>query len=299
MTDLGARPRRPGPTVRTRVTELDEGTGEDGRGREDRLATEEPLEIRVAWPGSPAQRVWVTMRTPGHDFELAAGFLHAEGVLEPAWVAGIRYCGTGSPLESEFNVVSVETGGRAPAPQARLGSISSSCGVCGTEAIETLTERLRVLPPHEPWDPELLVSLPDRLRHSQPLFDATGAVHAAAAVDRGGRVLVAREDIGRHNAVDKVTGRLLLDGRLPATGLALVVSGRASFEMVQKAWAGGYTALVAVSAPSALAVTTARRAGLTLVGFARHGRAKFYSPAELVDGRPTMSSSVAGPKPGD
>lgn len=234
-----------------------------------------------------------TMRTPGHDFELAAGFLLAEGLIEPSWVTGIRYCGTGSAAGSEFNVVSVETGGRAPAPTPRLGSNSSSCGVCGVEAIETLTERLRVLPSHEPWDPELLVSLPDRLRVTQDLFAATGAVHAAAAIDRQGRVVVAREDIGRHNAVDKVTGRLLLDRGLPAPGpvsdpacdLALVVSGRASFEMVQKAWSGGYTALVAVSAPSALAVSTARRAGLTLVGFARGERATFYSPAELVDRR--------------
>ena len=116
-------------------------------GREpDELVVEEPLTIRL-----DDHQVSSTMRTPGHDFELAAGFLHAEGVLEPEWVTGIRYCGTGSPVDSEFNVVSVETGGRAPEPAARLGSISSSCGVCGTEAIETLTERLRVLPAYEPW----------------------------------------------------------------------------------------------------------------------------------------------------
>ena len=247
-------------------------------GREpDELVVEEPLTIRL-----DDHQVSSTMRTPGHDFELAVGFLQAEGVLEPQWVSGIRYCGTGSPVESEFNVVSVETGGRAPAPAARMGSISSSCGVCGTEAIESLTERLRVLPAYEPWDPKLLATMPDLLRENQPLFDVTGAVHAAAAVDRTGRLQVVREDIGRHNAVDKVAGRLLLDGRLPVNDLALVVSGRASFEMAQKAWAAGYTALVAVSAPSALAVTTARRAGLTLVGFTRNGQAKFYSPDRLV-----------------
>lgn len=223
-----------------------------------------------------------TMRTPGHDFELAVGFLHAEGVLEPDWVSGIRYCGTGSPVESEFNAVSVETGGRAPEPKARLGSISSSCGVCGSEAIEELTDRLRVLPSYEPWDPALLVAMPDLLRARQPVFDSTGSVHGAAAVDRTGTVVVAREDIGRHNAVDKVTGRLLLDGLLPANDMALVVSGRASFEMAQKAWAGGYTALVSVSGPSALAVTTARRAGLTMVGFSRNDQANFYSPDELI-----------------
>ncbi|MEM9563151.1 MAG: formate dehydrogenase accessory sulfurtransferase FdhD [Actinomycetota bacterium] len=266
---------------------FDDGIG----GREpDELVVEEPMTIRL-----DDQPVASTMRTPGHDFELAAGFLLAEGMIEPGWITGIRYCGTGSAVESEFNVVSVETGGRAPTPTPRLGSISASCGLCGSEAIEGLTERLRVLPAYEPWDLELLVALPDQLRAAQTLFDATGAVHAAAAFDRSGRLLVTREDIGRHNAVDKVTGRLLLDGKLPsanadavpagavAPDLALVVSGRASFEMVQKAWVGGYTALVAVSAPSALAVTTARRAGLTVVGFARGTTATIYSPAELVD----------------
>jgi FdhD protein len=296
--------------VRSRTTSVftrrfDDSSGDGLGGRKpDELVVEEPLTIRL-----DDHQVSSTMRTPGHDFELAVGFLHAEGVLEPEWVTAIRYCGTGSPVDSEFNVVSVETGGRAPEPTARMGSISSSCGVCGTEAIEELTERLRVLPAYEPWDPRLLATMPDLLRDQQPLFDATGAVHAAAAVDRNGTVLVAREDIGRHNAVDKVAGRLLLDGRLPRTDpappdakgdggvgrgghdggggaisndLALVVSGRASFEMAQKAWAAGYTALVAVSAPSALAVTTARRAGLTLVGFTRNGQANFYSPDSVV-----------------
>jgi FdhD protein len=248
------------------------------QGREpDELVVEEPMTIHL-----DGEVVSSTMRTPGHDFELAVGFLQTEGLVEPGMVQGIRYCGTGSAVDSEFNVVTVETGGRAGPVTARLGSTTSSCGICGTEAIESLTERLRVLPSYEPWDLELLVGLPERLRADQPLFDATGAVHAAAAIGRDGRPLVVREDIGRHNAVDKVIGRLLLDGDLPATDLALVVSGRASFEMVQKAWSAGFTALVAVSAPSALAVATARRAGLTVLGFARPGQAKLYSPAELV-----------------
>jgi FdhD protein len=247
-------------------------------GREpDEVVVEEPLAI---WLDDT--QVSSTMRTPGHDFELAAGFLFTEGVLDGAAVTGIRYCGTGAPVESDFNVVTVETGGRAPVPVPRLGSTSSSCGLCGSEAIAELTERLHVLAPYERWDAGLLLGLPDGLRASQPLFDSTGAVHGAAAVDRAGRVVVAREDIGRHNAVDKIIGRLLLDGELPASGLAMVVSGRGSFEMVQKAWAGGFTALVAVSGPSALAVSTARRAGLTLVGFARGGHGKLYSPDELI-----------------
>ncbi len=250
----------------------------DGGGREpDELVVEEPLTIRL-----DDHVVSSTMRTPGHDFELAAGFLLTEGAIEPDSVSEIRYCGTGSAVDSEFNVVSVETTGAAATPVARLGSISSSCGICGTEAIETLTERLAVFAHYEPWSLPLLVAMPDQFRANQPLFDRTGAVHAAAAVTRDGDAVLVREDIGRHNAVDKVIGRLLLDGELPATERALVVSGRASFEMAQKAWAAGFTALVAVSAPSALAVATARRAGLTLVGFARGGAGKLYSPEHLI-----------------
>ncbi len=226
--------------------------------------------------------VSTTMRTPGHDFELAVGFLIAEGLLNQDDVMGIRYCGTGSPVDSEFNAVTVETGGKVPEPTARLGSISSSCGICGTEAIETLTERLRVLPAYEPWDLDVLAAAPDQIREKQPLFDSTGSVHAAAAIDRSGNTLVVREDIGRHNAVDKVVGRLALDRQLPGHEMALIVSGRSSFEMVQKAWAAGFSAVVAVSGPSALAVATARRAGLTVLGFARGGTANVYSPAELV-----------------
>ena len=141
-----------------------------------------------------------------------------------------------------------------------------------------MTTRLTSLHGYEPWSTDLLLSLPARLRDAQPLFEATGGVHGAAAYDRAGRLLLVREDIGRHNAVDKVVGRLLLDRALPASDLALVVSGRGSFEMVQKAWAAGFTALVAVSAPSALAVATAQTAGMTLLGFARNGQGNLYSP---------------------
>ena len=251
--------------------------GESNGRRPDEVIVEEPLAIWL----DDAQ-VSSTMRTPGHDFELASGFLYSEGMLHDVPITGIRYCGTGAPTDSDFNVVTVETGGRAPVPTPRLGSTSSSCGLCGSEAIAELTERLRVLPHYEPWDFDLLRRLPDVFVENQPLFDITGGVHAAAVVDRNGDVLHVREDIGRHNAVDKVVGRLLLDDLLPAIDLALVVSGRGSFEMVQKAWAAGFGALVAVSAPSALAVATARRAGLTLAGFARGGTINLYSPEQLV-----------------
>ena len=180
----------PGGVVRSRTSPVFTRRYDGGNGRADALGGREPDELVVEEPMTirlDDHLVSSTMRTPGHDFELAAGFLLAEGLIEPGWVSGIRYCATGPAVESEFNVVSVETDGRAPVPTPRLGSISASCGICGVEAIETLTERLRVLPPYEPWDQDLLVSLPERLRSAQPLFDATGAVHAAALVGRGRR----------------------------------------------------------------------------------------------------------------
>jgi FdhD protein len=242
------------------------------RRQPDELVVEEPLSIRL-----DDHLVSTTMRTPGHDFELAAGFCFTEGLLAGAAVQTCRYCATGSATETEFNVVSVDTGGLAPEPEPRLGPTSSSCGLCGSASIDELAERLEPLPGLAPFELDTLVEMPDRIRDLQALFDATGAVHAAAAFDRDGAPIVVREDVGRHNAVDKVVGRLLLDGRLPAHELGLYVSGRASFEMVQKAWAAGFVALVAVSAPTALAVATARRAGLQLAGFVRGRRMNVYT----------------------
>lgn len=240
----------------------------------DELAVEEPMEIRL-----DGHRVTTTMRTPGHDYELAVGFCHGEGLLAGAPVIGVRYCADGTAVETHFNVVTVETGGRAPAPTERLSTTTSSCGLCGTDSLVTLSTRLAPLPVATPFDLDQLAAIPERVRPMQTLFAATGAVHGAAAIGADGSVLVVREDIGRHNAVDKVVGRLVLDGRLPAGDLALYVSGRASFELVQKAWAAGFGAMIAVSAPSSLAVQAARSAGLTLVGFARTDRFNIYSPA--------------------
>ena len=237
----------------------------------DALIVEEPMSIQL-----DDVLVTTTMRTPGDDFELAAGFCHAEGLLGDAAITGIRYCGTGAPVDSDFNVVSVETGGRAPAPTPRLGSTSSSCGVCGAESIAALVDRLERLDV-EPFPLDVLAAMPDTVRSMQPLFGSTGSVHAAAAFGRSGQPVLVREDIGRHNAVDKVVGRLLLDGSLPAGELGLFVSGRASFEMVQKAWAAGFAAVIAVSAPSALAVDTAKTARLQLAGFARSGGMNVYT----------------------
>ncbi|MBK5223433.1 MAG: formate dehydrogenase accessory sulfurtransferase FdhD [Acidimicrobiia bacterium] len=246
--------------------------GEVGGRSPDELVVEEPLQIRL-----DDALVATTMRTPGHDFELAAGWCHSEGLLSGASVETVRYCATGSAVDTQFNVVSVSTGGRAPVPRERLGTASSSCGLCGSDAIDELIDRIAPSASTTTFAPHVLAALPAAMRAQQPLFAATGAVHAAAAFDHDGQVVVVREDIGRHNAVDKVVGRLLLDGHLPAGEMALAVSGRASFEMVQKAWGAGFAALVAVSAPSALAVEAARRAGMTLAGFARDGAMRIYA----------------------
>jgi len=252
------------------VTTFESGTRSR---RPDELIVEEPMTIQL-----DGAVVSTTMRTPGHDYELAAGFCFTEGLLADAVVTGVRYCANGSATESEFNVVTVETGGRAPTPTPRLGTTTSSCGLCGNEAIDALCDRLAPLPATAPIPFDVVAGIPGAALDGQGLFAATGAVHAAAAFTSSGEVLVTREDVGRHNAVDKVVGRLLLDQRLPAVGLGLFVSGRASFELVQKAWAAGFGTLVAVSAPTALAVHTARRAGLTLVGFVRGDRLNVYAP---------------------
>jgi FdhD protein len=264
------------PTLRTRVDEL----GASGsRQHEDRLATEEPLEVRLAWPGSPARRVWVTMRTPGHDFELAAGWVVHEGLASQ--VGTIAYCTDQELTEDElFNVVTVtldvpplrDPGHRHDAASAG----SSACGVCGKDSIaDALTA-----PSSARWSgplpsPEVVRTLPDLVRAQQPVFDRTGGVHAAALATAAGRLLVVREDVGRHNAVDKVSGARVLAGLSPAEA-CLVVSGRAGFELVQKAAAAGVGSLVAVGAPTSLAVDLARGAGVAVYGFTSSERTVRY-----------------------
>ena len=248
----------------------------EGARRPDELIVEEPMTVQL-----DGTTVSTTMRTPGNDYELAVGFCHTEGLLADFPVLGVRYCASTSAVDSEFNVVTVETGGRAPSPRPRLGNTTSSCGICGNDAIDELCARLVTLPITAPIPFDVLHAIPDAVRAAQGLFDSTGSVHAAAAFTVAGDVLMTREDVGRHNAVDKVIGRLLLDGQLPAAGLGLFVSGRASFELVQKAWAAGFSTLVAVSAPTALAVHTARRAGLVLAGFVRADRLNIYSPERI------------------
>ncbi|MDJ0768686.1 MAG: formate dehydrogenase accessory sulfurtransferase FdhD [Ilumatobacter sp.] len=261
---------------RTRRFLVTEVTPEGARRRPDDLIVEEPMTIEL-----DGTTVATTMRTPGHDYELAVGFCHTEGLLSGALVRGVRYCANGAASDTDFNLVTVDTGGVAPTPTPRLGTTSSSCGWCGAEQLDEMSARLDPLPDGGTMPLELLVRIPDLVTGDQTLFDSTGAVHAAAVFDRTGEVVLLREDVGRHNAVDKAVGALLLDGRLPATGLGLFVSGRASVEMVQKAWAAGLGTVVAVSAPTALAVEAARSANLTLAGFVRGGRCNVYAPERL------------------
>ncbi len=274
MTSMKAR--RPGPSVRTRVSEFRDGRRLE---REDRVATEEPLEIRVAAPHSPARRVAVTMRTPGHDFELAAGWLVHEGVTTPDAIGQVRYCtdDTISALE-EFNVVTVDlTAPPLAMPAARL--VNSACGVCGTDAVRDVLDAGRQ---HSDvrLDLETVLGLPDRLREQQPGFGRTGGLHAAGLFETDGSPVVVREDVGRHNAVDKVVGsRILARAPMPPV---LVLSGRIGFELVQKAVVSGIAVIVAVGAPTSLALSLAQEAGLVLIGFTRDRRCVVYAGNDRV-----------------
>lgn len=273
------RARRPGPTVRARVHEL---TSDGEQRRADRVATEEPLEIRLAWPGAPARRVWVTMRTPGHDFELAAGWLAHEGLCAPDAVQTVAYCTDEALAEDEeFNVVTVTLSApprRDPGHRhAAHSSGSSACGVCGKDSVSEALATPRGVRWAGPLPtPEVVRSLPGRVLDRQQVFARTGGVHAAALATADGELLVVREDVGRHNAVDKVAGARVLAGA-PTAEACLVVSGRAGFELVQKAVASGVGALVAVGAPTSLSVRLAGEAGLALYGFTRADRCVRYA----------------------
>ncbi|MEC7829132.1 MAG: formate dehydrogenase accessory sulfurtransferase FdhD [Actinomycetota bacterium] len=238
----------------------------------DEVVVEEPLEIRL-----DGNLVATTMRTPGHDYELAVGFCVTENLLEDVSVTGVRYCGEGPAAEYEYNVVTVETGGRAPVPQPRLGNVSSSCGLCGSVALTELSARMTPISEATTFDIQGLNRMLQEVRGRQEMFGRTGGLHAAAVFGADGAIELVREDIGRHNAVDKVIGNRFLEDKSDAKQLGLFVSGRASFEMVQKAWAGGFGTLIAVSAPSALAVELAKKANMTMIGFAREDSMNIYT----------------------
>ena len=265
-------PARPASTSSVRVLNVEDGAR---TRRADRLATEEPMEIRVDEPGGEQRTLAVTMRTPGHDFELAAGFLFTEGLIDPGDLRGVRYCDV--PREEQhYNVVTVAVGRPLPDLAARAFYTTSSCGVCGKASLEALDVQCAPVAPGPEVAPEVLTALPEELRRVQRVFDRTGGLHAAALFDAGGKLVSSREDVGRHNAVDKIVGAELMAGNLPLAGRILLVSGRASFEIVQKAAAAGIAVVCAVSAPSTLAIDLARRVDLTLVGFLRPGRMNVY-----------------------
>ncbi|MFH8840441.1 formate dehydrogenase accessory sulfurtransferase FdhD [Streptomyces sp. NPDC017868] len=272
-------------TRRRRVLRVREG---GSAYRPDTLAAEEPMEIRVG--GRP---LTVTMRTPGDDFDLAAGFLVSEGVVRAAGdVAGIRYCaGATSDGGNTYNVVDVVLAPGVAAPDASLERnfyTTSSCGLCGKASLDAVRTTAAWSVAEDPLrvGPEVLTALPDRLRAAQKVFDSTGGLHAAGLFSAGGELLCLREDVGRHNAVDKVVGHALREGLLPLRGTVLMVSGRASFELVQKAVMAGIPLLAAVSAPSSLAVDLAAESGLTLVGFLRGTSMNVYCGDDRLEAGP-------------
>ena len=259
------------------------GQGRRAR-RPDTLAVEEPLEIRVA-----GRALSITMRTPGDDFDLVAGFLTGEGVLRTAKdITAMRYCtDLGEDGAPTYNVVDVVLADGVAPPDASLERAfytTSACGVCGTTSIEALRRRAPYDVAADParLDPEVLVGLPQTLRERQKVFERTGGLHAAGLFDATGRLRVLREDVGRHNAVDKVVGWAVREDRLPLSGCVLMVSGRASFELTQKAVQAGIPTLAAVSAPSSLAVALAEDAGMTLIGFLRGDSMNVYTGAHRI-----------------
>lgn len=263
---------------------------DDGRAtlRPDSLAIEEPLEIRLVVAGA-RRTVAITMRTPGADFELAVGFLFSEGVIASRDdVRRVTYCTEGDVDAvggQRYNIVNVELAGGA-APDLRTLErhffTTSACGVCGKATMDALGIRCAPLAGGPEVPVEVLYGMPGRLRQAQGLFEATGGLHAAGLFDAGGELLAVREDVGRHNALDKLVGWAVLQGRVPLKGALLLVSGRTSYEILQKSIVAGVAVVCGISAPSSLAVALAERFGVTLVGFLRGRRANVYAHAGRV-----------------
>jgi FdhD protein len=293
-----ALPAADGPPgqVAARVLRLD---GATARHDDDHLAAEEPLEIRLRAAGEE-RVVAVTMRTPGHDGELAVGFLYAEGIVaDPSEVRRLTDCPdgdaaaggaaastpTGVACENRLWVELASSELPDLAPLERHFFATSACGVCGKAGLEALSQAgRRPLPVEWSVDREVLAALPVRLGEAQGLFAATGGLHAAARFTPEGELVAVREDVGRHNALDKLIGRAFLDGELPLARSIVLVSGRSSFEILQKCLVAAVPVVCSVSAPSSLAVEVARRFGITLVGFLRGERANVYSVPERVAG---------------
>jgi FdhD protein len=293
LEKTSGKPRR-GSKTKTRVRVVEDG---QVRVRPDTLATEEPMEIRLL-AGGTKQTVAVTMRTPGADFELAAGFLYGEGIVDsPEDILKISYC-VDSDIDAEqrYNIVNVELrGGREFDLRAleRNFYTTSACGVCGKASLKQLELRgCPVMPPGPEVTARIIHALPQKLREAQGIFEATGGLHAAALFDKRGELITLREDVGRHNATDKLFGWALMEGRLPLSDHIVIVSGRSSFEILQKCLAAGVPIVCAISAPSSLAVDVAREFGMTLVGFLRGGRFNIYAGSDRI--RLESSNSLPG-----
>lgn len=272
-------PKRRGSKTRTRVRVVEEGRP---LLRTDMLATEEPMEIRLVTNGL-RKSIAVTMRTPGADFELAAGFLYAEGIISSRDdILKISYCVDREvDAEQQYNIVNVElrgNNGRDLRSLERHFYTSSACGICGKASLEQLElKEYPAIPPGPEVEEEVICSLPQKLREAQGLFEDTGGLHAAALFSSTGELIALREDVGRHNATDKLIGWALLEEQLPLNSHLIMLSGRSSFEILQKCLVAGVPVICAVSAPSSLAVDVARRFGMTLVGFLRGERFNVYT----------------------
>ncbi len=282
---LGHSPPMIDAPLRRNVTNARVLSVEGGRGEErgDRLAAEEPMEIRVGGPGREPSAVAITMRTPGADFELAAGFLLTEGLITSREeIDTLAYCEL-PPDEQHYNVVTVRLRRPFDAESVRRNTYTtSSCGICGKASLEQVEVRCAALGDGPVLPGSTLLGLPETLRAAQPMFEETGGLHAAGLFDPDGRLVTLREDVGRHNAVDKVAGERLLAGAIPLSHGVLMVSGRASFEIVQKAAVAGIPIVAAVSAPSSLAVRAAEHLGMTVVGFLRGERFNVYAHPERI-----------------
>ena len=274
------------------ATSINRISGDAERALDDRVAVEEPLEIRLGFEGADGREersISITMRTPGNDDELALGFLYTEAIIYSADdVALVKHCGAPAPDSGHRNVIRVELESGVNVDLERLRRhfyTTSSCGVCGKASLDALRVHGAAPLPSTTtsFSRDVLTAMPAKLRASQSTFEETGGLHAAAAFDAHGRLTMAREDVGRHNAVDKVIGALLSSGSLPASELGLIVSGRASFELMQKALMAGMPLLAAVSAPSSLAVQLAREFNVTLVGFLRGDTFNIYAAEERIE----------------
>ncbi|MEX2274539.1 MAG: formate dehydrogenase accessory sulfurtransferase FdhD [Actinomycetota bacterium] len=267
--------------ARTKIVAVNAGVRSE---RPDTLAAEEPMEIRAGGPGQDTGSVAVTMRTPGGDFELAVGFLFTEGLIRGRdEIDRVAYCDDVGPDEQRYNIVTVRLAHAFDTESVRRNFYaSSSCGVCGKASIDDIQVRCAPVAPGPQVEGSIIAGLPDALRRAQPVFDKTGGLHAAGLFGVDGGLISLREDVGRHNAVDKVIGEQLLAGTVPLAERILQVSGRVSFEIVQKAAVAGIPVISAVSAPSSLAVEAAEGFGMTVVGFVRDDRFNVYSHPERI-----------------